>query len=87
MGALDFSFFPGVRKSWALSFLRLEEDAPTGRSAGSLSWAGLANLYFWIDRRKAIAGFCATQPLRFLHPWATEGFEAFEREVYRGLEG
>ena len=74
-----------MQKSWALSFLRLEENASTGRSAGSLSWAGLANLCFWIDRKNDIAGFWAAQYLPFLHPWATEGFAAFEREIYRGL--
>lgn len=83
--ALDLDFLPGVRKSWALSFLRLEENAPTGRCAGSLSWPGLANLYFWMDRKNDAAGFRTAQGLPFLHPWATEGFAAFEREVHRGL--
>ena len=83
--SLDFEFFPGTPKSWALSFLRLEADAPTGRAAGSLSWAGLGNLYFWIDRRNDVAGFWAAQYLPFLHPWATAGFEAFERAVYDAL--
>jgi methyl acetate hydrolase len=34
-----------------LSFLIHTQTAPTGRSANSLAWAGLANTYFWIDRR------------------------------------
>ena len=29
-------FFPGMSKSWALTFMINEEDAPTGRPAGSL---------------------------------------------------
>ena len=85
--SLDFDFVPGVEKSWALSFLRLEADAPSGRSAGSLSWGGLGNLYFWIDRKAGVTGFWAAQYLPFLHPWAVEGYEAFEREVYRGMKG
>ena len=47
----DAEFFPGMPKSWALTFMINDEDAPTGRPAGSLAWAGLANLYYWIDRQ------------------------------------
>ncbi len=36
-------------KTWGLSFMINDEHAPTGRTAGSLAWAGLANTYFWID--------------------------------------
>ena len=79
----SFEFLPGVKKSWALSFLRLEEEAPSGRAAGSLSWAGLGNLYFWIDPKNGIAGFWAAQYLPFLHETALAGFEAFETEIYR----
>src|SRR5262249_38732257 len=49
--ANEAEFFPGMPKSWAYSFMVNEEDAPTGRPAGALGWAGLANCYFWIDRQ------------------------------------
>ncbi len=45
----DAEFFPGLSKSWALTSM-VDDDAPTGRPAGSLAWAGLANLFYWIDR-------------------------------------
>ena len=45
----DAEFFPGMVKKWGLGFMINTEAAPTGRSAGSLAWAGLANTYFWID--------------------------------------
>lgn len=45
----DAEFFPGVRKRWSLAFQINEEPTFTGRPAGSLSWAGLANSFFWID--------------------------------------
>jgi len=32
-----------------LSFLINTKQGPSGRSAGSLTWAGLANTYFWLD--------------------------------------
>jgi methyl acetate hydrolase len=77
-----FEMLPGVEKSWALSFMRLEEDAPTGRPAGSLSWAGLANLYFWIDLENGLVGFWAAQYLPFLHETALNAYLDFESAIY-----
>jgi methyl acetate hydrolase len=78
-------FFPGMPKSWALTFMINDEEAPTGRPAGSLAWAGLANLYFWIDRRNGIGGFWATQLFPFADPTSVGGYLEFERAVYDGL--
>ena len=57
-------FFPGMPKSWALTFMINDEEAPTGRPAGALAWAGLANLYYWIDRQNGIGGFWARRSSR-----------------------
>lgn len=81
----DAEFFPGMPKSWGLSFMINEEDAPTGRPAGSLAWAGLANLYFWIDRRTGVGGFWGTQIFPFADPASVENYLAFETAVYRSL--
>lgn len=78
-------FFPGMPKSWALSFMINEQDAPTGRPAGSLAWAGLANLFYWIDRKNGIGGFWATQILPFVDPVSTNGYLDFETAAYRNL--
>ena len=78
-------FFPGMPKSWALSFMINEQDAPTGRPAGSLAWAGLANLFYWIDRKNGIGGFWATQILPFVDPVSTNGYLDFETAAYRTL--
>lgn len=79
----DAEFFPGMPKSWGLSFMINDHDAPTGRPAGSLAWAGLANIYFWIDRKSGLAGFWATQILPFVDQAAINGFYAFETAIYR----
>ena len=81
--SLDAEFFPGVEKSWGLTFQINEAVAPTGRSAGSLSWAGLANTYYWIDPVKGIGGVFATQILPFADSKALPLFYAFETAVYR----
>ena len=78
-------FWPDIPKSWALTFLLNEADLPTGRPAGSLAWAGLANLYYWIDRKTGIAGFWGAQRFPFRHPTAIAGFEAFETAFYRQI--
>ena len=78
-------FFPGMPKSWALTFMINDEDAPTGRPAGSLGWAGLPNLFYWIDRKNGIGGFWATQIFPFADPTSVGGYMDFERAVYGNL--
>ena len=78
-------FFPGMSKSWALTFMINDEDAPTGRPAGSLAWAGLANLFFWIDRRNGVGGFWATQIFPFADPTSVIGYLDFETSIYDSL--
>jgi len=83
--SLDAEFFEGMPKTWGLSFMINTELAPTGRSAGSLSWAGLTNCYFWIDPKKDIGGVFATQILPFVDHEALALNCAFETAVYESL--
>lgn len=78
----DAEFFPGMPKTWALSFMINEEPAPTGRPAGALAWAGLANLYYWIDRENGLGGFWATQIFPFADATSVAGYFDFEKAVY-----
>lgn len=79
----DAEFFPGMPKSWGLTFMINEETAPTGRPAGALGWAGLTNLFYWIDRQNGIGGFWATQILPFADPVSFGGYMDFETAVYQ----
>lgn len=81
----DVELFPGMSKKWGLSFLINTQPAPTGRAAGSLAWAGLANTYFWIDRTKRVCGVFFSQLLPFYDTTATELLSKFETEVYRAV--
>ena len=78
----DAEFFPGMPKNWGLTFMINEQQAPTGRTPGSLAWAGLANTYYWIDQRKGVAGVYMTQVLPFADAKALPLFYAFEKSVY-----
>ncbi|MCW5232090.1 serine hydrolase domain-containing protein [Verminephrobacter eiseniae] len=78
----DAEFFPGIDKQWGLSFMINNAQAPTGRSAGSLAWAGLANTYYWIDQKKGVGGVYATQILPFADVKSLPLYYAFEKTVY-----
>lgn len=81
----DAEFFPGLSKSWSFSFMVNDEEAPTGRPAGALGWAGLANLFYWIDRKNGYGGFWATQILPFGDPASFGGYLDFETAFYAQL--
>jgi methyl acetate hydrolase len=81
----DVELFPGMSKKWGLSFLINTQTAPTGRSAGSLAWAGLANTYFWIDRTKQVCGVFLSQLLPFYDHTAIDLLGRFETEVYQAV--
>ena len=78
----DAEFFPGLPKSWGLSFQINEEKAPTGRPAGGLMWAGLANSYYWIDPKSGIGGVYLTQILPFADKKSLPLYYAFESAFY-----
>ncbi|HME22193.1 MAG TPA: serine hydrolase domain-containing protein [Acetobacteraceae bacterium] len=77
----DVDFIDGMQ--WGLSFLINPQPLPTGRSAGSLAWAGLANSYFWIDPDRQVTGVFATQVLPFFDEKAVRLLQEFETAVYR----
>jgi len=81
----DVEFWPGMDKTWGLSFLINTKETPEGRSAGSLAWAGLSNLYYWVDLKKGVTGVFASQMLPFYDARAVDAFRAFERAVYDAL--
>jgi len=78
----DAEFFPGISKTWGLTFQINDETAPTGRPAGGLMWAGLANSYYWIDPKTGIGGVYLTQVLPFADTKALALYYAFETAFY-----
>ncbi|MEO1199228.1 MAG: serine hydrolase domain-containing protein [Pseudomonadota bacterium] len=81
----DAEFFPGLKKGWSYTFMTNEEEAPTGRPAGAIGWAGLANLFYWIDRQNGFGGFWATQILPFGDAVSFGTYLDFETAVYQSL--
>ena len=82
MFALANDPFPDQHSGWGLGFLINPERSPNGRAAGSLSWAGIANTYYWIDPESDVAALIMMQHLPFGDPAALALYGAFERAVY-----
>jgi CubicO group peptidase (beta-lactamase class C family) len=79
----DFSFIADGRDKWGLGFL-ITTDAVAGkRSAGSLSWGGIDNTYYWIDPARDISGVILMQFLPFADRRALAVYDTFERGIYR----
>jgi CubicO group peptidase (beta-lactamase class C family) len=74
--------FPDQPKKWGLTFLINTRDVPGRRSAGSLTWAGINNTYYWLDPKKQIAGVLMTQILPFADPTVLDLLDRFEAAVY-----
>jgi CubicO group peptidase (beta-lactamase class C family) len=82
----DVDFFPGLRLRWGLGHMINLDPVPDGRKAGSLTWAGLYNTYYWIDPASRIAGVIMMQILPFADTSALNLYRRFERGVYRALQ-
>jgi methyl acetate hydrolase len=81
----DVDFFPGVRLRWGLGHMINLDPVREGRSAGSLTWAGLYNTYYWIDPASGIAGVIMMQILPFADERALNVYRQFERGIYRAF--
>jgi CubicO group peptidase (beta-lactamase class C family) len=82
----DVDFFPGVRLRWGLGGMINIDPVAGGRAAGSQTWAGLYNTYYWIDPASRIAGVIMMQILPFADRRALGVYRQFERGIYRGTK-
>jgi methyl acetate hydrolase len=81
----DVDLFPNQPVRWGLGYMLTPEPGPNGRSAGSVTWAGIFNTYYWLDPAKRVAGVIMTQVLPFADPQVLRVLGAFERELYATL--
>ena len=80
----DVDFFPGISLKWGFGHMINMQPIPGGRGAGSLTWGGLFNTYYWIDPQKRVAAVFMTQIVPFADPRALSVYGAFERGIYAG---
>jgi len=79
----DFSFVADGHDKWGLGFLITADAVPGKRSAGSLSWGGINNTYYWLDPARGLTGVILMQFLPFADRRALAVYDTFERGVYR----
>ncbi|TPX19810.1 hypothetical protein DIZ76_017602 [Coccidioides immitis] len=73
----------GAPQGWGLTWMIT--PSPTGRTATSAFWAGIANCFWWCDREKEVAGVIATQILPFADPKLISLWVNVEAAVYNSL--
>ena len=82
----DVDFFPGISARWGFGHMITMQAGPDGRSAGSLTWGGLFNTYYWIDPHRRVAAVFMTQVLPFADRGALRTYRQFERALYAALK-
>jgi CubicO group peptidase (beta-lactamase class C family) len=73
---------PGSLDKFGLGFAINTKPVESGRSAGSLAWAGIYNTFFWIDPSSKTCAVIMMQILPFSDDAANSLVELFERAVY-----
>jgi CubicO group peptidase (beta-lactamase class C family) len=81
----DVDFFPGAQIRWGLGYMLNPQPGPNGRSAGTVSWGGVFNTYYWLDPAKRVTGLIMTQILPFADTRAVKLYGQFEKSVYEEL--
>jgi methyl acetate hydrolase len=78
----DVDLCPGIGLKWGFGHMINMQTVAGGRSAGSLTWGGLFNTYYWIDPHKRIAALFMAQVLPFADTHALRLYRQFERSIY-----
>jgi methyl acetate hydrolase len=78
----DVDLCPGNSLKWGFGHMINMQAVSRGRSAGSLTWGGLFNTYYWIDPGKRVAAVFMTQVLPFADSRALRICGQFERGIY-----
>ena len=81
----DVDLFPGIGCKWGFGHMITMQAIAGGRGAGSLTWGGLFNTYYWIDPVRRVAAVFMTQVLPFADAHALRLYGRFERALYTAL--
>ncbi|EGX91563.1 Beta-lactamase-type transpeptidase fold domain containing protein [Cordyceps militaris CM01] len=75
---------PSAPQGWGLACML--NGGVTGRSESTGWWAGLANLFWWVDRERGVGGLVCAQVLPFADAKVMGAWFALETAVYAALE-
>lgn len=76
------TFLPDVKKGWSCGMLLNLDARAKGRSEASGAWAGLGNIFFWVDPVQGKLGLIVSEIFPFMDKEICHLFDALEREVY-----
>ncbi|KAF7889720.1 uncharacterized protein EAF02_002135 [Botrytis sinoallii] len=76
---------PGRKLNFGLGGLLIEEDVDGSNKKGTLTWSGMPNLLWSIDKESGLACFYASNVLPFGDPKSHEMQQLFEKEMYKRL--
>ena len=82
----DVDLCPGVTRKWGFGHMITMQAMAGGRGAGSLTWGGLLNTYYWIDPGRKIAAVFMTQILPFADSRALRLYRQFEHGLYAAMK-
>ena len=71
-----------ISTKWGFGFMLHPEGTKNGRNKNSVSWLGLFNSYFWVDREAGIYGVFASQLLPTFDKKFVKHLILFEKEIY-----
>ena len=80
--ATDGATLPGALDKFGLGFALNTSSVGTERGANTMSWAGIFNTFFWIDRERQVGAVLMSQMLPGLDPGPQKLLEDFDRAVY-----
>jgi CubicO group peptidase (beta-lactamase class C family) len=73
---------PGHPDKFGLGVALNSKAILNGRGADTMSWGGVQNTFFWVDREKKVCVVVMTQMLPFLEEGPEQLMQDFERAVY-----
>ena len=82
----DVDLCPGSRLKWGFGHMINMQALAGGRSAGSLTWGGLFNTYYWIDPARRVAAVFMSQVLPFADTRALRLYRQFEHGIYAAIK-
>jgi methyl acetate hydrolase len=82
----DVDLFPAMTRKWGFGHMINMQSVPQGRSAGSMTWGGILNTYYWIDPQRQVAAVFMTQLLPFADVHALRLYRQFERGIYAAVQ-
>jgi CubicO group peptidase (beta-lactamase class C family) len=80
--AKDGAVLPGQLDKFGLGFAVNTQAVEKGRGANTMSWAGIFNTFFWIDREKQVCAVLMTQMSPGLDDGPRKLLEQFDGAVY-----